>query len=70
MGCFPLARYQCWLVPIWTFPSILQPLTTPICAERLSSSVLRQITYQLRNSDEIKQLLGDRVHYAKNWYGK
>jgi hypothetical protein len=38
--------------------------------ERLSSSVLRQITYQLRNSEEIKQLLGDRVHYAENWYGK
>lgn len=38
--------------------------------ERLSSSVLRQITYQLRNSEEIKQLLGDRVHYAENWYGE
>lgn len=38
-------------------------------AERLSSSVLRQVTYSLRNSDDVRQVLGDRVHYAPNWWG-
>ncbi|KAJ9092079.1 hypothetical protein QFC19_008853 [Naganishia cerealis] len=38
-------------------------------AERLSSSVLRQITYQLRNSEEVKAALGDGVRYSENWWG-
>lgn len=38
-------------------------------SERLSSSVLRQITYQLRNSDEVREVLGERVHYAENSWG-
>lgn len=38
-------------------------------AERLSSSVLRQVTYSLRNSDDVRRVLGDRVHYAPNWWG-
>jgi hypothetical protein len=47
-------------------PAVCQP---PF-PERLSSSVLRQITYQLRNSDEVKAVLGDRVHYADNAWGE
>jgi cytochrome c oxidase assembly factor 1 len=39
-------------------------------AERLSSSVLRQITYQLRNSEEVKRAIGAGVRYADNWWGE
>lgn len=38
-------------------------------AERLSSSVLRSITYQLRNAEEVRKALGERVRYAENWWG-
>ncbi|KAI5449340.1 cytochrome oxidase assembly protein 1 [Naganishia albida] len=38
-------------------------------AERLSSSVLRQVQYQLRNSDEVRALVGSGVRYAENWWG-
>lgn len=39
-------------------------------AERLSSSVLRQVQYQLRNSEEVKALVGEGVRYAENWWGE
>ena len=39
-------------------------------AERLSSSVLRQVTYQLRNSEEVKRAIGGGVRYAENWWGE
>jgi hypothetical protein len=39
-------------------------------AERLSSSVLRQVQYQLRNSEDVKALIGDGVRYAENWWGE
>lgn len=39
-------------------------------AERLSSSVLRQITFQLRNSEEVKRAIGGGVRYADNWWGE
>lgn len=39
-------------------------------AERLSSSVLRQVQYQLRNSEDVKGLVGEGVRYAENWWGE
>ena len=39
-------------------------------AERLSSSVLRQVTYQLRNSEDVKRAIGGGVRYAENWWGE
>ncbi|WOO85190.1 Cytochrome c oxidase assembly factor 1 [Vanrija pseudolonga] len=37
--------------------------------ERLSSSVVRQISFQLRNSPEVANLLGDGVKFAPNLWG-
>ncbi|KAJ9112223.1 hypothetical protein QFC22_006307 [Naganishia vaughanmartiniae] len=39
-------------------------------AERLSSSVLRSITYQLRNAEEVRKELGGGVRYAENWWAE
>jgi len=39
-------------------------------SERLASSPLRQITYELRNDERVKEVLGDRVRYAQNWWGE
>ncbi|WWC87809.1 uncharacterized protein L201_002701 [Kwoniella dendrophila CBS 6074] len=37
-------------------------------AERLSSSVLRQVTFQLRNSKEVIAVLGENVRLVENWW--
>ncbi|WWC60230.1 uncharacterized protein I303_102796 [Kwoniella dejecticola CBS 10117] len=37
-------------------------------AERLSSSVLRQVTFQLRNSKEAIAVLGENVRLVENWW--
>ncbi|WVF66978.1 hypothetical protein IAT40_001721 [Kwoniella sp. CBS 6097] len=36
--------------------------------ERLSSSVLRQVTFQLRNSKEVIAVLGEHIKLHKNWW--
>lgn len=38
-------------------------------AERLASSPLRQITYQLRSSPPVLETLGSPIRYAPNWWG-
>ncbi|GFZ42646.1 hypothetical protein JCM24511_00363 [Saitozyma sp. JCM 24511] len=37
-------------------------------AERLASSVLRQVQFQLRNSKEVMQVLGENVKMAPEWW--
>ncbi|BEI82087.1 hypothetical protein CcaverHIS002_0212470 [Cutaneotrichosporon cavernicola] len=37
--------------------------------ERYSSSVVRQVSFQLRNSPEVAQLLGDHVRFSRNYWG-
>ncbi|WRT65631.1 uncharacterized protein IL334_002576 [Kwoniella shivajii] len=37
-------------------------------AERLASSVLRQVTFQLRNSKEVIAVLGEHVRLVENWW--
>lgn len=37
--------------------------------ERLSSSVVRQVTFQLRNSPDVQAMLGDHIRLADNWWG-
>ncbi|OCF57989.1 hypothetical protein L486_04016 [Kwoniella mangroviensis CBS 10435] len=37
-------------------------------AERLASSVLRQVTFQLRNSKEVISVLGENVRLVENWW--
>ncbi|EIW66621.1 hypothetical protein TREMEDRAFT_74761 [Tremella mesenterica DSM 1558] len=37
--------------------------------ERLASSVLRQVTFQLRNSAQVASVLGENVRLADNWWG-
>lgn len=37
--------------------------------ERYSSSVVRQVAFQLRNSPEVIELLGDHVRFARNYWG-
>ncbi|WVW80070.1 hypothetical protein I302_102043 [Kwoniella bestiolae CBS 10118] len=37
-------------------------------AERLASSVLRQVTFQLRNSKEVIAVLGENVRLVENWW--
>ncbi|OCF32283.1 hypothetical protein I317_07133 [Kwoniella heveanensis CBS 569] len=36
--------------------------------ERLSSSVLRQVTFQLRNSKEVIAVLGEHIKLQENWW--
>ncbi|WVR03878.1 hypothetical protein IAU60_000877 [Kwoniella sp. DSM 27419] len=36
--------------------------------ERLASSVLRQVTFQLRNSKEVIALLGEHIKLQENWW--
>ncbi|KAI9632559.1 cytochrome oxidase complex assembly protein 1-domain-containing protein [Dioszegia hungarica] len=38
-------------------------------AERLASSVLRQVNFQLRNSNDVRELLGDGIRLEPNWLG-
>lgn len=38
--------------------------------ERLASSVMRQVQFQLRNSKEVAAVLGDGVRLADNWWGE
>ncbi len=37
--------------------------------ERYSSSVVRQVSFQLRNSPEVAALLGDHVRFSRNYWG-
>lgn len=39
-------------------------------AERLASSVLRQVQFQLRNSKEVMQVLGENVKMAPEWWSE
>ncbi|TYJ59195.1 hypothetical protein B9479_000184 [Cryptococcus floricola] len=41
---------------------------TNAIAERLSSSVLRQVTFQMRNSPDVMSLLGDNVKLVEEWW--
>ena len=38
--------------------------------ERLASSVLRQVQFQLRNSKEVMDLLGENVKMAPEWWSE
>ncbi|KAK4687627.1 cytochrome c oxidase assembly factor 1, partial [Tremellales sp. Uapishka_1] len=38
-------------------------------SERTASSVMRQVTFQLRNSSEVAAVLGENVRLADNWWG-
>lgn len=42
----------------------------PDGTERLASSVVRQVTFQLRNSADVSAVLGDRVKLVNNWWSK
>lgn len=37
--------------------------------ERLSSSVVRQVLFQLRNTSDVADVLGEHVRFAPNWWG-
>lgn len=39
-------------------------------AERLASSVVRQVTFQLRNSADVAGALGDHVKLETNWWSE
>ncbi|ODN97414.1 hypothetical protein L198_03978 [Cryptococcus wingfieldii CBS 7118] len=41
---------------------------TNAIAERLSSSVLRQVTFQMRNSPDVMSVLGDNVKLVEEWW--
>lgn len=46
----------------------MTPLADP--SERLASSVMRQVQFQLRNSKDVAAVLGDGVRLADNWWGE
>ena len=39
-------------------------------SERLASSVVRQVTFQLRNSADLSEALGEHVKLETNWWSK
>jgi hypothetical protein len=66
MGISRILRYQCWLV---RFSGVTQgPKTNG--TERLASSVVRQVTFQLRNSAELSEALGEHVKLETNWWSE
>jgi cytochrome c oxidase assembly factor 1 len=38
--------------------------------ERLASSVVRQVTFQLRNSADLSEALGEHVKLETNWWSE
>jgi len=40
-----------------------------LTSERLASSVMRSLQFHLRNSEEVRAVLGTRVKLEEPWYG-
>lgn len=63
MGISRILRYKRWYVQ--SHEGLEAKLTT---AERLASSVVRQVTFQLRNSADLSEALGEHVKLETNWW--